>query len=562
MLQFQDFGLRADLLANVAALGFETPTPVQAEVIPAALKGAGDLVALAQTGTGKTAAFGLPLLHLLDDARRDIEALVLCPTRELCVQVASDLAKYAGGEKLLKVVAVYGGAGIEGQIRQLKMKPRIIVATPGRLIDLIDRKAIDLSVLSRVVLDEADEMLNMGFRDDLDTILAACTNRQSVWLFSATMAGEVRRIAKQYMKSPLEISVGTANQANASVQHSYYVCRPDDRYMTLKRIVDATPGIYGLIFCRTRADAREIADAMTKDGYNADALHGDLSQSDRDRVMAKFRDRSLQLLIATDVAARGLDVRDISHVIHYGLPDDTEVYNHRSGRTGRAGKTGHSMAIVTTTFSKRIPFIERSIGLPIERKNIPSSSEVCSAQLMHIVQNIHDTEVHMDLIEPFLPQIMESLGELSKEDLIARFASVEFNRFLAYYRNAPDLNVYPRGQKRDGDSPFKKSFSESGEPMVRLFTNIGEIDGITHKDFLFGLQNQIGVPKNALGRIDLSRTCTHFEVAEKFVPQVIREMGQMEVGGRRVRVNEADSDKKKFSASAPSKGGFTRKRRT
>ena len=393
MQAFKQLGVSDELLQGIAALGFETPTPVQELVIPAALQTDDDLIALAHTGTGKTAAFGLPLLQRIDPKIRGLQALVLCPTRELCVQVAGDLVNYSQFAHQYKVVAVYGGSSIENQIRQIKAGAQIVVATPGRLLDLIERGAARLENVARVVLDEADEMLNMGFKDSLDAILKEVTARQSIWLFSATMPNEVRAIASDYMKNPRELSTGNRSQANENIEHLYYVCRPDDRFATLKRVVDANPGIYALVFCRTKVETQEVAEQMIRDGYNADALHGDLAQADRDRVMQRFREGNLQLLIATDVAARGLDISDISHVINYGIPDEPETYTHRSGRTGRAGRTGVSISIVTPKVEERIRLLERRTKASFKKEMIPSGIEVCAKQLFNIVKGIHNQDV-------------------------------------------------------------------------------------------------------------------------------------------------------------------------
>ncbi|MFZ4634407.1 MAG: DEAD/DEAH box helicase [Saprospiraceae bacterium] len=400
MTTFQDLGIQDDLLKGITALGFDVPTPVQALVIPAALKAEQDIIALAQTGTGKTAAFGLPLLQRINPNERGVQALVLCPTRELCVQVSLDLERYSQFAHQYKVVAVYGGAGIEGQIRQIKAGAQIVVATPGRLIDMLDRKALSLSNAHCVVLDEADEMLNMGFREAIETILSAAEGRESTWLFSATMPSDVRAIAKRYMKDPMEISAGVPNEGNANIEHIYYICRADDRFAALKRVVDANPGIYGLIFCRTKIETKEIAEQMIRDGYDAEALHGDLAQADRDRVMQRFRERNLQLLIATDVAARGIDVSEISHVINYGLPDEPEIYTHRSGRTGRAGHLGVSISIITVKFEEKIRQIEKRSKAVFKRERLPTGADVCEKQLFHIVQAIHKQEVQQADIEP------------------------------------------------------------------------------------------------------------------------------------------------------------------
>jgi ATP-dependent RNA helicase DeaD len=546
---FKQLGLNDDLLKGIEELGFQTPTPVQELVIPTALTSTQDIVALAQTGTGKTAAFGLPLLQLIDPSVRGVQALILCPTRELCVQVSSDLVNYSKYAHQYKATAVYGGASIDTQIRQLRAGTNIVVATPGRLVDLIERGAIDLGKVRRFVLDEADEMLNMGFKDALDIILAAAENKESVWLFSATMSGEVRHIAKSYMNAPLELGVGRRNQTNENIEHVYYVCRPDDKYSALKRIVDSNPGIFGLIFCRTKIDTKEIAEQMTRDGYNSDALHGDLSQNDRDRVMNRFREGTLQLLIATDVAARGIDVNDISHVINYGLPDDLEVYTHRSGRTGRAGKKGTSISIITPKYEDRIRDIERVTKAKFLRQSIPSGVEVCEKQLMHIIKNVHDAEVKDSEIEPFLPAIYEELKDLTKEDLIKRFASLEFNRFLSYYKDAFDLNISQRRRmpmdgrdvrdnrdNRDSRPPFQPQI-EGG--FQRFFVNIGEMDGINKKDFINLLANDFKVPFSAVGRIDIKKSYMHFDIDPQFGERVAKGFSGSQIGGRKVRIDSA-----------------------
>ena len=538
MLTFKDSGLNDALLKGIETLGFQTPTPVQSLVIPAALKGVNDIIALAQTGTGKTAAFGLPLLQLSDPKIQHVQALILCPTRELCVQVASDLSNYAKFDHHYKVVAVYGGTPIDAQIRQLKSGAQIIVATPGRLIDLIERRAVSLAHVARLVLDEADEMLNMGFKEALDTILESVTGKKSVWLFSATMSREIRSIAANYMTNAIELKAGGHNESHANIEHVYYVCRADDRYETLKRIVDATPGIFGLIFCRTKAEAKDIAEQMMRDGYNADSLHGDLTQDDRDRVMKLFREGTLQLLIATDVAARGIDVSDISHVINYGLPDDSEVYTHRSGRTGRAGKQGQSIVIVSMKFEPRIREIEKLTKSTFKKMTIPSGEQVCQAQLMNIISNVQKIEVQHTEIEPFLPQIFEQLRDLTKEELIQRIASIEFNRFLSYYKNAADLNVYPRVSRRyEENASGNESRNHSG--LTRVFANIGELDGLTKREFTRMMTADVGVPASALGDIHIQRTFMHFEIDPKFVSQGKKEMAQLNVNGRQVRVDDA-----------------------
>lgn len=544
MNPFQNLGIADDLLQGIAALGFETPTPVQEAVIPVALEGDTDIIALANTGTGKTAAFGLPVLQRIDPKERSVQALIMCPTRELCVQVASDLENYSQFAHQYKVVAIYGGAGIEGQIRQVKAGAQIVVATPGRLMDMMARKAIRLDSVQRIVLDEADEMLNMGFKEAIDFILAAAENRKSIWLFSATMPNEVRSIAASYMENPRELTMGGRNQTNVNIEHLYYVCRPDDRYAALKRVVDANPGIYALIFCRTRAETKEVAEQMIRDGYNSDALHGDLAQSDRDRVMQRFRENNLQLLIATDVAARGLDVSNISHVINYGLPDEIEVYTHRSGRTGRAGKTGVSITIITPKFEERIGQIERKTKAKVTKMQLPTGMQVCEQQLYHIIRGIHEQEVHYAEIEPFIEKIQDELKDLSKEELIKRFASVEFNRFLAYYRNAPDINVYPRGDKR-GIRPT--SGAPSNGQMQRLFVNVGEMDGVGKKEFIQLLSRNFGVPSSGIGHIDMNRAYMHFDLDAGFVNVVRKGLSEFTINGRRIRVDDASPQKEKLA---------------
>lgn len=545
---FKNLGLNEDLLKGIAELGFSTPTPVQELVIPTALTSTGDIVALAQTGTGKTAAFGLPLLQLIDLTQRHVQGLILCPTRELCVQVAGDLVNYAKFAPQCKVTAVYGGASIETQIRQIKSGTQIVVATPGRLIDLIERGAVKLDQMKRLVLDEADEMLNMGFKDDLDTILASATNKQSVWLFSATMSNEVRAISRNYMTNPTELTTGRRNETNANIDHVYYVCRADDRYSVLKRVVDSHPGIFGLIFCRTKAETKEVAEQMTRDGYNSDALHGDLSQNDRDRVMLRFRENNLQLLIATDVAARGIDVSDITHVINYGLPDDIEVYTHRSGRTGRAGKKGTAITIVTTKYEERIPQIERMNKAKFTKLPIPTGVEVCEAQLLQIMKNIHETEVRDTEIEPYLPAIYEELKDISKEELIKRFASMEFNRFLSYYKDAPDLN--PRRKRLDFATSGDTRPQRSNGQYSRLFVNIGEMDGLSKRDFINLLGDNFNIPNGAIGRVDIKKSYLHFDVEPQFVERLKSSLQKATFNGRKLRVDDATESKDK-----PSSGG-------
>ena len=449
MITFQELGLSKPVLSAIADLGFENPTPIQQQAIPHLLTGTSDLVALAQTGTGKTAAFGLPLMELLDFNNRKTQAFVLAPTRELCIQITNDLSKFAAQTHGAHVVAVYGGASIEGQIRDIRKGAQILVGTPGRTVDLIERGVIDLSQVDFVVLDEADEMLHMGFKDDLDAILSETPEEKQTWLFSATMPAEVSRIAKNYMTSPVEITAGEKNSGNENIEHVYYLTHQRDKYLVLKRIADYNPDIFAIVFCRTKAETQQIADALIKDGYNADALHGDLSQSQRDHVMKRYRNRALQMLVATDVAARGIDVNDVTHVIQYNLPDEIENYTHRSGRTARAGKKGTSIVLINMKEQFRIKQLEKIIKSSFTKGSIPTPFDVCEKQLMHLVDKVKEVEVNNEMIGKYLPNVFEAFESMSKEEVIQHFVSTEFNRFLDYYKNAPDLNVdEKRGEGR------------------------------------------------------------------------------------------------------------------
>ena len=442
-MTFEELGVRDDLLLAIEELGYESPMPVQERVIPHLLHAESDVVALAQTGTGKTAAFGLPTLQRTDTSINATQALILDPTRELCLQTASDLADYAKYIDGVKILPVYGGSSIESQIRALSKGVHIIVATPGRLLDLIRRGKVDLSQVSTVILDEADEMLNMGFVDDINAVLSHVPQERKMLLFSATMPPEIANIAHQYMRDPQEFIIGNRNESSNNVRHIYYMVRANDKYLALKRIVDSRPRIYGIVFTRTRALAQEIADNLIQDGYNADALHGDLSQAQRDAVMKKFRERNLQILVATDVAARGLDVDDLTHIISYSLPDDNDVYNHRSGRTGRAGKTGTSIAIIHSRERRKLQEIEKHIGKTMERRDVPKAEEIIEKQLFSLADKLEKVEVHEEDIAVYFPPIMKKLAWLSGEDLLKRLLSLEFNRLLDYYRNAPVLDYVP-----------------------------------------------------------------------------------------------------------------------
>lgn len=538
-MTFQELGLEPMLLKAVTEMGFENPTPIQEQTIPQLQGKSTDMVALAQTGTGKTAAFGLPLLTKLNLNDRNTQALVLAPTRELCVQISKDLINYSKFLNGLKVTAVYGGAPIMGQIRDLKSGSQVVVATPGRLIDLIERRAIDLSHIDVVVLDEADEMLNMGFKDDLDEILSNTPPTKNTWLFSATMPREVERIASKYMESPLEISVGKKNSGNENIQHIYYTVNQRDRYAALKRIADFYPDIFGIVFCRTKAETQEVADNLIKDGYNADALHGDLSQAQRDLVMKRFRSRTLQMLVATDVAARGIDVNNVTHVINYNLPEEAENYTHRSGRTGRAGKTGIAIAIVTPREAGKIRDIERIIQNTFTKAAVPDGAAVCEKQLFHLVNKLHNVEVKDDEIEKYLPKIYDELKDLSKEELIKRFVSEEFNRFYTYYQNSQDLNISNEG-------------GNNGK-TTRFFVNMGQLDGFNRnsiKDFLVEISNIQG---RMIFNIDVKNSFSFFETENKYMDQFLAlNKAGIEFNARPISFE--------VSKAKPSGGGYGEKR--
>lgn len=519
MVLFEEMGLDASLLKAVKELGFESPTPIQEKVIPKILAEKVDLIALAQTGTGKTAAFGLPLIQMADIASQDIQGLVLCPTRELCMQITNDLKSFAKHQKGFSVVPVYGGASVEPQIKSIKKGAHIVVGTPGRMLDLIKRKVVKVGKIRWLVLDEADEMLNMGFKEDLDAILAGTPGDKQTLLFSATMPKEILRIADHYMHQPEEISIGKKNIGAENVNHEYYVTQAKYRYEVLKRIADMNPKIYGIVFCRTRRETKEVADKFMNDGYNADALHGDLSQSQRDYVMNRFRNKSLQMLVATDVAARGLDVTDLTHIINYNLPDELEAYIHRSGRTGRAGKSGISIAIVHTRETRKIKELEKITGKTFTRKQIPDGKDICKKQLFTLVDKVEKVKLNEEQIGEFLPAIYKKLDWLSREDLIKHFVSVEFNRFLSYYKNAPDLNIdadrAPRGKDRD------KREKRGKQEFSRFFINLGKINNLNAAK-LIGLINDTTQTRDMeIGKIDILRKFSFFEIEKHHEKDVL-----------------------------------------
>lgn len=498
---FQDFNLNPAILKAIDELGFKEPMPIQAEVLPILLNQRTDLVGLAQTGTGKTAAFGLPLLQNIDASKRCVQALVLCPTRELCMQISKDLLSYAKYMPEVMIVPVYGGASIEQQFKALAKKPQIIVATPGRLQDMIRRNRVDFSNVQWMVLDEADEMLDMGFQEDVDAILEYMPDEKNILLFSATMPVEVEKILNHYMKDPVRISIGQRNSGTSNVRHNYYLIRANDRYLALKRLIDYFPSIYGIVFCRTKLETQEVADSLIHDGYNAASLHGDLSQAQRDLVMSHFRQVFTQILVATDVAARGLDVNNLTHVINYNLPDDIDTYVHRSGRTGRADKTGICISLVHVKEKHKVKAIEKQIKQPFERAMIPTGKQVCEKQLFRHIDNLENVDIMRDDIDDYLPIVFRKLNWLSREELITRIVALNFNRFLDYYKDAKDLNVDDTREGKSSGSKEKKQHDDSN--MVRLFFGLGKRDHIKPNS-LIGKINDVTRTKDInIGHIDL-----------------------------------------------------------
>lgn len=555
MMTFGALGIDEKLVQATDALGFVNPTTIQEKAIPVLLSGTKDFIGLAQTGTGKTAAFGLPLLQLIKVENKHPQALVVCPTRELCLQIVNELELFKKYLKGVSVVAVYGGASIGMQIRDLKRGVQIVVATPGRLIDLIERKAINLEQIEYVVLDEADEMLNMGFQEDIEFILKNTPKREATWLFSATMPPEIRRVSKRYMNEPVEVTVGKVNAGNKSIDHQYYITSAQHRYEALKRLIDFNPGIYGIIFTRTKAEAQEIAEKLTREGYDIDALHGDLTQGQRDKVMSQFRDKSLQLLIATDVAARGIDVQGITHVINYELPDDVEVYTHRSGRTGRAGKTGICMSIVHTRELYRLRQIEKIAQAPFHKLEIPNGKDVCRKQFYHFMDKMLQADISHGDYETYIPMLQEKFAEVSKEEVLKRVAALEFDRFLKYYENAEDLNARPlrdqgrdrreisgsRDQGRRRDDGNKSYAGNSNGEYKRLFVNLGTKDGFYKASFLQFILDLSDLRKEVLGRIDMKEMNSWIEVEAKVANQMIKAIDGKNYKGRRIRMNDANS---------------------
>jgi len=549
MPTFTKLGLSTELLKAINELGFENPTPIQKKTIPHLLNSNQDLVALAQTGTGKTAAFGLPIIEQIDTDSISTQALILCPTRELCVQITEDLKSYSKYLDGINITPVYGGASMETQKKLLRKGSQIVVGTPGRVLDLINQKKLIVTAIKYLVLDEADEMLSMGFKDALDSILEDTPKDKQVSLFSATMSQEIRGIANRYMKKPIEITVGKQNTGAENVEHTYYVVHAKDRYEALKRITDLNPDIYGIVFCRTREETKHIAEKLMHDGYNADALHGDLSQAQRDQVMGKFRVKHLQLLVATDVAARGLDVTDLTHIINYDMPDELGLYIHRSGRTGRAGKSGESISIIHTREISKINILERQVGKKFERKLIPAGKDVCEKQLYSLVDKVEKVEVNDEQIEKYLPNIYKKLSWLDREELIKHFVSVEFNRFLSYYENAPDLNTVVIGKndarnKRDGGTTFS-----------RFYINIGHKHKITPTRIIGIINEQMRSKSIEIGKIVISDKYSTFDIDHRYQQDIIKAFAGAKFENRAMTIELAETIQEPVKQDRHERGG-------
>lgn len=573
-MTFSELGLRGEVLKSIQDLGFDVPTPIQQKAIPHLLQSESDFVGLAQTGTGKTAAFGLPLVNNVKPGINQPQGLIICPTRELCLQITKDLENYSKYDKTTSIVAVYGGSDIRKQMTQVKTAT-IIVATPGRLNDLINRRAVNLSEVECVVLDEADEMLNMGFKEDIDTILEKTPVHKNVWLFSATMPKEVAAIAKNYMQNPLEVSIGHKNQGNENIEHIYYSVKETNRYSALKRLIDVNPDIFGVVFCRTRQETQSVAEKLSKDGYNAEPLHGDLSQAQRDNVMKRFRDKTLQLLVATDVAARGIDVDSISHVINYNLPDDIENYTHRSGRTARAGKKGQSIVLINTRENFKIRAIEKQINTTFLVGKIPSPEEICTIQLSSLIEKIKETDVKEDKIEKFMISIMSDFADLSKEEVIKKFISAEFNRFIEYYERAGDLNAdsdrKDRGERAErGERSDRFERSDRGERRerndankTRFFVSLGKRDGLNPGGLLRVICDETGLTSSNIGKIDILPSFSFFEADDAHAQNILNKLNDADYEGNKISIEitkqkaEPRRGGSNFGGgSSGSKGGF------
>lgn len=573
MTLFKEMGLSTEIQSAIEELGFEQPTPVQEKTIPFLLESTQDVVALAQTGTGKTAAFGLPIIQQVDTAKKSIQALILSPTRELAMQIANDLKKYSKNTPKFKSAVVYGGSDIRAQISELARGPQVVVGTPGRTLDLIKRKKLKVEEIRWVVLDEADEMLSMGFKEDLDAILENSPEEKQTLLFSATMPKEIVAISKKYMTDIHEISVGKRNMGADTVEHNYYLVQARDRYSALKRIADVNPNIYGIIFCRTRAETKDVADKLMQDGYNADALHGDLSQSQRDFVMGRFRSKHLQMLVATDVAARGLDVNDLTHVINYNLPDDPEIYVHRSGRTGRAGKTGVSITLIHMREKGKLKQVERTLNKPFVKKDVPSGKVICEKQLFSLIDRVEKIEVNDEQIADFMPVIYKKLAWLEREELIKHFVSIEFNRFLDYYENAPDINVDEsrerergrgdrdrggrdrgrgrddrggRGRNRGRDERVRGDRGQGrqgGYDFSRFFFNMGKKSGVSKRTIIDLINQNMPGKSVEIGNIEVLKGFSFFEIDKKYEKDIIRNFKSATYKGQRVGIEIAGKKK-------------------
>ncbi len=551
--KFEELGIEKEILSAISELGFEAPMPVQEKVIPILLDSkAEDVIALAQTGTGKTAAFGLPIIQKTNIKNLQTQYLILSPTRELCLQIADDLTTYAKFKSGLKIAAVFGGANIERQISTIKRGVHIISATPGRLIDLIKRKIVDISNIQTVILDEADEMLNMGFSDDLEAILKVTPKNKNMLLFSATMSQEIKSISKKYMKEPVEITIGKRNSGAENVNHICYMVHEKDRYLALKRIVDFHPEVYGIIFCRTRKETQQVAEQLLNDGYNSDALHGDLSQPQRDTVMNKFRIKNVSLLVATDVAARGLDVENLTHIINYNLPDELEVYTHRSGRTGRAGKKGTSIVISNLKEKHKLHYLEKQLNKKFEYLPIPQGKEICEKQLFYLVDRMEKVEVDDSKINAFLPEIYKKLEWLDREELIKKFVSVEFNRFLDYYKNAADLN-------HPSDSKYSGKDGRSSLGFTRYFINLGNVDSLKPATLIGMINDYTGVKNIEIGDIEILKNFSFFETDSSYDDLMIKSFQNKFLKSREIAIEVAQQKGKGRSKESRSQNFDRRK---
>lgn len=564
-MTFEETGLKPEILKAIAEMGFENPTPIQEVTISHLITSTQDLVALAQTGTGKTAAFGLPVINNISMQVKEVQSLILCPTRELCLQITRDLDKYSAYIPGFKTIPVYGGADITKQIRELKSGGQIVVGTPGRVHDLIRRKLLNISAIRWLILDEADEMLTMGFKEELDAILATTPAEKQTLLFSATMPLGISEIKAKYLNNALELSVGKRNAGAENVEHQYYVVHAKDKYATLKRIADNYPDCYAIVFCRTRMETREVAEQFMADGYNADALHGDLSQAQRDQVMARFRSKQLQMLVATDVAARGLDVTELSHVINYSMPDDPEVYIHRSGRTGRAGKSGISVSIVHLKETGRLKQIEKLARKKFERKMVPGGDEICEKQLFHLIDRVLNVEINNTQIEKYLPQILEKFEDMSKSEIVKHFVSLEFNELLEYYKNARDLNVKAE-VTRDSFTRTDRGSERGGDRLkfTKLFINAGKKQNLNASG-LIGMINEYSNRRNIeIGKIDIQRKFSFFEVDSNFERDLVKALNNVVIEGHVISIGrvestagqEASSEGGSFRSEGRSSGGY------